>query len=34
LYFWKNNPTNNEKHIRKELKINNKPDDYRSILGV
>ncbi|CAD8182405.1 unnamed protein product [Paramecium pentaurelia] len=34
LYFWKNNPTNNEKHIRQELKINNKPDDYRSILGV
>ncbi|CAK83039.1 unnamed protein product (macronuclear) [Paramecium tetraurelia] len=34
LYYWKNNPTNNEKHIRQELKINNKPDDYRSILGV
>ncbi|CAD8087189.1 unnamed protein product [Paramecium primaurelia] len=34
LYFWKNNPQNNEKHIRKELKLNNKEDDYRSILGV
>ncbi|CAD8183154.1 unnamed protein product [Paramecium octaurelia] len=34
LYFWKNNPKNNEKHIRKELNLNNKEDDYRSILGV
>ncbi|CAK85603.1 unnamed protein product (macronuclear) [Paramecium tetraurelia] len=34
LYFWKNNPKNNEKHIRKELNLNTKEDDYRSILGV
>ncbi|KAM3136860.1 hypothetical protein pb186bvf_011119 [Paramecium bursaria] len=34
LYFWRNNPENNEKHLRKELKLQGKEDDYRSILGV
>ncbi|CAD8170855.1 unnamed protein product [Paramecium octaurelia] len=34
LYFWRTNPENNEKHIRKELKLDQKEDDYRSILGV
>lgn len=34
LYFWRNNPENNEKHIRNELKIANKEEEPRSILGV
>ncbi|CAD8088982.1 unnamed protein product [Paramecium sonneborni] len=34
LYFWKNNPQNNEKHIRQELKLSYREEDYRSILGV
>jgi len=36
LYFWKNNPENNEKHIRKELKlpIEKDEDSKRSLLGV
>jgi len=24
IYFWRNNPENNEKHFRKELKVNEK----------
>lgn len=36
LYFWKNNPENNEIHIRKELKLPTEKDDEekRSLLGV
>ena len=34
LYFWRNNPENNEKHLRKELRLDNKEEEYRSILGV
>jgi hypothetical protein len=31
LYYWRNNPENNEKHFRKELKMNKQPkeDDFR-----
>lgn len=36
LYFWKNNPENNEKHLRKELKLPLEKDEEikRSLLGV
>jgi hypothetical protein len=36
LYFWKNNPENNEKHLRKELKapLSTKENELRSLLGV
>ena len=36
LYFWKNNPENNEKHLRKELKLPMEKDEEgkRSLLGV
>ena len=36
LYFWKNNPENNEKYIRKELKLPIEKDEEgkRSLLGV
>ncbi|KRW98821.1 hypothetical protein PPERSA_10592 [Pseudocohnilembus persalinus] len=36
LYFWKNNPENNERHIRQELNVPLKesPKDQRSLLGV
>jgi hypothetical protein len=34
LYYWRNNPENNEKHLRKELKVQPKEDDFRSLLGV
>jgi hypothetical protein len=36
LYFWKNNPENNERHIRHELNVPLKPDEgeSRGLLGV
>ncbi|KAL4456125.1 hypothetical protein ABPG74_014086 [Tetrahymena malaccensis] len=36
LYFWKNNPENNERHIRQELNVPTKlnEEETRSILGV
>ncbi|CAD8184074.1 unnamed protein product [Paramecium pentaurelia] len=34
LYFWKNNPENNEKHLRKELKLVSQNEEYRSLLGI
>ena len=36
LYFWRNNPENNEKHIRKEFRAPTQPkeDEFRSLLGV
>lgn len=36
LYFWKNNPENNEKYLRKELKLPLEKDEEsrRSLLGV
>ncbi|CAD8169311.1 unnamed protein product [Paramecium octaurelia] len=34
LYFWRNNPENNEKHLRKELKLVSQNEEYRSLLGI
>ena len=36
LYFWKNNPENNEKHFRKQMNVPTKvkEEDTRSLLGV
>lgn len=36
MYYWKNNPENNEKHLREQLNVRMKshPDDLRSLLGV
>lgn len=36
IYFWKNNPENNEKNIRQELnvQIKNKEENNRNIIGV
>ncbi|CAD8110216.1 unnamed protein product [Paramecium sonneborni] len=34
LYNWRNNPENNEKQIRKELKLVSQNEEYRSLLGI
>ncbi|CAD8090588.1 unnamed protein product [Paramecium primaurelia] len=34
LYYWRNNPENNEKHLRKELKLVSQNEEYRSLLGI
>ncbi|CAD8190390.1 unnamed protein product [Paramecium octaurelia] len=34
LYYWRNNPENNEKHLRKELKLASQNEEYRSLLGI
>ncbi|CAD8199241.1 unnamed protein product [Paramecium pentaurelia] len=34
LYNWRNNPENNEKSIRKELKLVTQNEEYRSLLGI
>ncbi|CAD8180633.1 unnamed protein product [Paramecium octaurelia] len=34
LYNWRNNPENNEKSVRKELKLVTQNEEYRSLLGI
>ena len=36
LYFWKNNPENNEKHLRQQINLPTRQDDSekRSLLGI